>query len=122
MDSDPGGPKTCGSGGSGTLLVSIPDAELHILAVYKPVSEPVVLLGPLGPGGVGEGRGEPVRLRLQDLGLEGAAAHAVGADQHQGLALEGGQLYHLLVQTQFGPKEQEHTSSFFDKIYTQKYK
>jgi hypothetical protein len=101
----------------GTLLVSIPDAELHILAVHKPVSEPVVLLGPLGPGGVGEGGGEPVRLRLQDLGLEGAAAHAVRADEHQGLALEGGQLHHLLVETQFGPTEQEHSRSFCYKMY-----
>ncbi len=99
--------------------VSIPDAEFHILAVHKPVSEPVVLLGPLGPGGVGEGGGEPVWLRLQDLGLEGAAAHAVGANEHQGLALEGGQLHHLLVETQFGPTEQEHSRSFSDKIYTE---
>ncbi len=78
----------------------LPDAKLHVLSVHEPVSEAVVLLRPLGPRGVGQRGREPVGLGLQDLGLEGAAAHTVGANQHQGLALEGRQLHHLFVQTQ----------------------
>ena len=44
-------------------------------------------------------------LGLQDLGLEGPAAHPVGPDQDQGLPLEGGQLHHLLVQAQLSSSD-----------------
>ena len=79
-------------------ILVVRDVRFHQISAHEVVLLPVLLPVSDGAGRVREGRGEPLRVVVDDARLEGPPPDALRAHQHECLALEGRGSTHLFVE------------------------